>query len=237
MQKKLAEAEAAYRKAIELKPDDPEAYNNLGLALYKQKKLSEAVAAFRKADQLLPNHTAFRNNLRFIEQLLQLEGKPDAYLASKEQATNALGAPELASYSVAHYDRNRTAVGLYVHAFNKLAEDLPPGHRYNVAFLAALSASGYGKDAERLAEAERGTLRQQALCWLREDLKAYSSLLEKEPKNWPAIQQMLAQWQEDNNLASLRGSEAIDKLPKAEREPWHKLWADVDALLKRAREN
>jgi Tfp pilus assembly protein PilF len=44
-QKKLAEAEAAYRKAINLKPDYAEAYNNLGITLEDQKKLPQAEAA------------------------------------------------------------------------------------------------------------------------------------------------------------------------------------------------
>jgi superkiller protein 3 len=48
-QNKLAAAEAAYGKAIELKPDFPEAYHNLGAVLGNQKKLVAAEAAFRKA--------------------------------------------------------------------------------------------------------------------------------------------------------------------------------------------
>ena len=44
---------AAYRKAIELKPDYPEAYDNLGVVL--EKKLDEAVAAYRKAIELKPD--------------------------------------------------------------------------------------------------------------------------------------------------------------------------------------
>lgn len=44
----------AYRKAIELKPDDPAYYNNFALALAKDKKLDDAKANLAKAIQLDP---------------------------------------------------------------------------------------------------------------------------------------------------------------------------------------
>ncbi len=46
---KLEEAVASYRKALVIKPDFAEAYNNLGNALSDLGKLEEAVATYRKA--------------------------------------------------------------------------------------------------------------------------------------------------------------------------------------------
>ena len=135
-----------------------------------------------------------------------------------------------------HY---RTSFRFYTDAFKqdpKLADNLQEAS-LQCRLLAALAAAGKGKDADGLAEKERALLRQQALDWLLADLKAYSGHLDKDPKTRPAIQQTLAHWREDDDLAGLRATAAIDKLPEAEREPWRKLWADVDALLKRAREN
>jgi tetratricopeptide (TPR) repeat protein len=61
-QKKLAEAEAAYRKAIELQPDYAWAYYNLGNVLRDQKKPAEAEAAYRKAIALKADYaTAYVN--------------------------------------------------------------------------------------------------------------------------------------------------------------------------------
>jgi tetratricopeptide (TPR) repeat protein len=72
-QKKYVEAEAAYRKAIALKPDLAVAYNNLGVALYNQGKPVEAEAAFRKAIALKPDFAGAYNNLGIA---LNNQGKP-----------------------------------------------------------------------------------------------------------------------------------------------------------------
>jgi len=237
-QNKLEEVEAAYRRAIELKPDFPEAYNNLGLALRKQNKLEEAVAAYRMADQLLPKHSIIRYNLSLAERLLQLERKLDACLAGREQPANPKEAAELASCAAGR-ELFRSALRFYTDALKqdpKLTDNLQASHRYHAACSAALAAAGKGRDAESIAVTERASLRQQALECLRANLKAYSTLLDKDGKAWPVIQQKLAHWHEDADLASVRGAAAIDKLPEAEREAWRKLWADVAALLKRTRE-
>src|SRR5262249_26069405 len=52
---KLDEAIAAYRRAIEIKPNYPEPHNALGRALQNQRKLEEAIAEWRKALALDPN--------------------------------------------------------------------------------------------------------------------------------------------------------------------------------------
>jgi eukaryotic-like serine/threonine-protein kinase len=62
-QGKVAEAEAAWRKALALKPDDAEAHCNLGYALRGQGKHVEAEAAYRKAIALKPDLAMAYNNL------------------------------------------------------------------------------------------------------------------------------------------------------------------------------
>ena len=62
-QKKLDEAIAGYRKAIEIDPKHAVAHYNLGLALREQKKLDEAIAAYRKAIEIDPIDAKPYNNL------------------------------------------------------------------------------------------------------------------------------------------------------------------------------
>jgi tetratricopeptide (TPR) repeat protein len=62
-QGKLAEAVAAYKDAIGLKHDYPEAHNNLGLTLYKQGKLAEAIAAYKDAIRFKRDYPRAHANL------------------------------------------------------------------------------------------------------------------------------------------------------------------------------
>ena len=117
----------------------------------------------------------------------------------------------------------------------KLADDLKVQHRYSAACTAVLAGCGQGKDANQTDVKERARLRQQALDWLRADLEGWSRSLEKDtPQARLEVQRTLAHWRSDTDLASLREPAALAKLPDEERRAWQKLWADVDALLKRS---
>ena len=79
-QNKLKEAAAAYDKAIDIKPDYAEAYNNLGIALKGQSKLKEAAEAYNKAIGINPGFAEAWNNLYFSLQTMKLEISPDINL-------------------------------------------------------------------------------------------------------------------------------------------------------------
>ncbi len=53
------EAVAAYRRAIELRPDFAEASLNLGVALQSQKRLDEALPFYKRALALMPSSARF----------------------------------------------------------------------------------------------------------------------------------------------------------------------------------
>ena len=55
-QGKLEEAIEAYNKALAIKPDYAEAYNNMGIALKEQGKLEEAIEAYNKALAIKPDY-------------------------------------------------------------------------------------------------------------------------------------------------------------------------------------
>src|SRR5262249_33247818 len=109
-----------------------------------------------------------------------------------------------------------------------------PGERYSAASAAVRAGCGQGKD-DKLDGKERARLRRLALDWLRADLEAYRSLLEKDAKNngrtvVAGMRQLLA----DGAFPGVRGPEALAKLPEAEQQAWKKLWSDVADLLNRA---
>ena len=62
-QGKLDQAMAAYRQAIQIKPDYAEAYYNLGNTLKKQCKLDEARAAYCKVILIKPDYADAYCNL------------------------------------------------------------------------------------------------------------------------------------------------------------------------------
>jgi tetratricopeptide (TPR) repeat protein len=80
---RLAEAEAAYRKILALRPDFCEAYNNLGKVLSDQGKLDEAATQFERALAINPNFPDAYNNLGAA---LRVQCKLDQAVTRLEQA-------------------------------------------------------------------------------------------------------------------------------------------------------
>jgi tetratricopeptide (TPR) repeat protein len=71
-----ADAEAAYRQAIDLDPDDADYHNNLGNVYRVQGRYDEAEAAFRQAIDLNPKDAAFQASYAAICREL---GRKDEY--------------------------------------------------------------------------------------------------------------------------------------------------------------
>ena len=79
-QGKLGEAAICYRRAVQLKPDYPEAHNNLGAALNDLGKPDEAVACYRRALELKPDYAETHTNLGIaLEELGDLKGAERAF--------------------------------------------------------------------------------------------------------------------------------------------------------------
>jgi Flp pilus assembly protein TadD len=78
-------AEAAFRKAIQLDPNNAQAHNNLGFALFEQGKVEEAIAEYRHALRINPNDAMAHNNLGAA---LFTQGKVEEAIAELKQARN-----------------------------------------------------------------------------------------------------------------------------------------------------
>ena len=59
---KVNQGSRGIHRAINIKADYPDAYNNLGIALHEQGRLEDALSAIREAIKLQPNyHEAYSN--------------------------------------------------------------------------------------------------------------------------------------------------------------------------------
>jgi hypothetical protein len=164
--------------------------------------------------------------------VIELDGKLADILQGKTRPASPAECIECAE--LCHIKRlRRAAVRFYEEAFTA-QPGLVAGNRYNAACAAALAGCGQEEDAKRLDDKERTRLRRQALDWLQADLAACRQLLEKEPaKAGPAVMQQMQHWQNDADFVGVRGSEALERLPAAERLDWQKLWQEVEALRQR----
>ncbi|MDP6572729.1 MAG: tetratricopeptide repeat protein [Rhodospirillales bacterium] len=77
------EAEAASRRAVELRADYADGHVNLGLSLENQGRLEDAEAAFRRAIEAAPGHVNAHNNLGNV---LRRRGELDAAIGAYHKA-------------------------------------------------------------------------------------------------------------------------------------------------------
>ena len=178
--------------------------------------------------------------VRNCERLVEVDGKLSALLSGQRQPADSAECLGLAYLSQTYWNRYAAAVRFYRDAFSKeprRADDLSTQDRYNAACAAALAGCGQGEDADKVDTKEHARLRQQALDWLRADLKAYRQMMEKSAgQAGPMIAQRMQHWLKDTDFAGVRGEEALAKLPESERRDWRELWASVAVLLAQTQE-
>jgi serine/threonine-protein kinase len=240
-QRKYREAEAACCKAIALKPDLAEAYYTLGVALKQQTRFDKAAALLKKAGDSYPTKHPRWERVRQLQQECQryarLHARLPAFLRGTAKPANAAEQIDLARLCFLE-KYHSAAARFFRDAFTaepKLAEDVPQSHRYNAACAAARVGCGQGKDARKLDDKDRALWRRQALAWLRQDLAWWDKALDKGNAQTKAqVQHWMQHWQNDDDLAGVRGKVALSRLPAEERKTWERLWSDVGALHRRA---
>ncbi len=236
---RLDDAIAEYHKAIESDSKLANAHYNLGNALRDTGHLEEAVAEWKKTIELDPKNANARYNLAHWGPVAALQRKWPDFLQGRFQPGDNAQRLHLAQLCV--YKRYfRDAARLYTEAFvaePKRADDLAAQDRYAAACAAALAGSGRGEDAKQLDNNERARWRKQAVDWLRADLALRSKQADSDkPTDRAEVAQILRHWQHDRDLSGLRDKDALAQLPDEERRVCEKLWADVEALVKRARQ-
>ena len=202
--------------------------------------MNEAIAEYRKALRIQPDYAAAQHNLSVALDLAERDALLPAILRGEAAPADAAQQVRFADFCQEHKRLYATASRFYADAFTAepgLAKDLSSGDRYNAACAAALAGCGQGEDAAKTEAKERGRWRKQALDWLRADLALWMKRIpEGKPDDRAAAAKILSQWQEDSDLAGVRDADALAKLSPDERDAWRQLWADVDALLKKAQQ-
>lgn len=171
-----------------------------------------------------------------------VELEPKALAILKGEATPRDASERLALADFCYQTRRyATSARFWDEAFAErpaTADDMEKQHRYSAACSASLAGSGSGKDEPMPDEAARIKLREKALGWLRADLAAWSKDLDRghAPDRKQATAKTLAHWKEDSDLAGIRDEAALVKRPETEQRAFRALWADVEALRKKAEE-
>jgi serine/threonine-protein kinase len=238
----LQGAIAAYQKAIELNPNYAEAHCNLGHSLRDQGRFADALVSLRRGHELGSKLSYWNKTypsaewVRKCEYLIDLDNRLPAILAGMAEPADRVERLNLAWLSQQPYKQcYALSVRLYGDAFAdqpKLADDLRSQYRYKAARAAVLAAAGQGMDAKKLHQQEQERLRSKAYDWLRADLAAWIKRWKDSPQTGPEIRKVLAHWQKDADLASIRETVQLEKLPRTEITSFRQLWADVAALAK-----
>jgi serine/threonine-protein kinase len=237
------EAAKWYREAIRRSPLFREAYRELGYVLRRQGRFAESLDAYEHGH--LPGGVEFdfmappppSSDLERARLLVAVEGRLPALIRGESQPADnpaRLAAAEACYVKGLHAASTR----FYIDAFNRepaVADARSPQDRYAAACAAVLAASGHGKDDPPPDDATKARLRAQALDWLRADRAAWAKSLDADYKTRWRVGEVLDHWEADPDLAGVRDPEALAKLSEAERKGWELLWADVRALLERAR--
>jgi len=119
----LAEAETAYRKALELEPEHVNAQINLGRLLHTAGGYAQAEALYRRALDLQPDHAVAAFNLGVV---LEDQGILDAALNSYERAVRADPKLPDAHYNLARlleYRGDQALASRHLARFRALSRD------------------------------------------------------------------------------------------------------------------
>jgi serine/threonine-protein kinase len=239
---KLDEAIAEYREAIRIRPDMAEAHCNLGLRLKKKGDYAGALAELRRGHELGSRRPNWGYPsvewVRVAERSLELAGRLPAVLKAIDKPRNA---DEGLIFAELCKDRSLYAASARLWedalaADPKLAEDRELERRFSAACVATLAGCGHGEDDPAPDAEARRKLRQNALDWLKSELVAWKGSLEgASADRRRTIIRGLNRWKEDSDLSGIHEDAGLDKLPEPERDDWRALWAEVDALILKAR--
>jgi tetratricopeptide (TPR) repeat protein len=256
---------AQYKQALRFNPKHAPAHCNIGHLLAEKGYFGEALEYLQKGHELGSRQSGWIYNsagwIKQCQELLQLDEQMQAVRQGRAQAGGSQELLAFANLCKRHKKYYATAARFYADALAlkpQLAQDIKDPARYQAICCSVLAAAGQGLDAAALSATVKSKLRQQALDWLRMDLKRIRQELlpasaqggeKKNAKGYlfaPANQatakspdrlwakRQLSVWQNDLDLASVRLREELARLPAAEQQAWQRFWKDVAQLQTQA---
>ncbi len=229
-QKKHEDAIAEIRHAQQVDPGYAQAHCSLGMVLYQMGDYAGALAEARKGQEMTCKQQGkpYTPNeyVRMIERAIQFL----AFRKGEDRPRNVNEQLELANvaYDLKYYAASAVLWKEALESQPKLGKNRQTQHPYNAACAAALAAAGQGVNNPPPDEASRNKLRRQAIDWLKSELKAWVKFLDAgKEEDRKATIFAVGHWLEDPDLASLRGIEALAKLPECEREELRAIWKGV----------
>src|SRR5262249_25548270 len=208
-----------------LKPESAERRSGVGCALMRQARFHEAVASLKLGVDWLPKgdprREPWQRQLKQCQRFAILDARLPSILSGTEKPAGAVEQIEFARLCVLK-KLHAAAARFFADAFAlkpEWAEEPRASYRYDAACSAALAGCGRGEDGAYRTDAERARWRAQARRWLRADLDAWAKKLESGlAADRAEVQEKLAWWRQDPDLAGLRDADALEKLPPAERQ-------------------
>jgi serine/threonine-protein kinase len=233
----------AMRQAIHCKPDFAEAYCNLGKLLEGEGRLAEALPLLERGDELGSRQPGWRYPsekwVTDCKRYLELDKRLPAVLRGETKPADITEYTWLAVLCQVCKRCPGIAARLYQEAFAMLpspAEDQRFGLRYLAARNAVGAGCGVGREMPPYDAKARAAWRKQALDWLRADLSQWAKEMDKgNSKASKEAREKLLHWQKDVDLTGVREEKELAKLPEAEQQAWRQFWAEVTAVLERAK--
>ncbi len=230
-------ATRAYRKALELNSELPEAHCNLGHTLKLAGNFTEALQEYQRGHEFGSKHPAWRYPSASWVRECKILLKVDQQLPSVLQGELKPATPQewRAYLQVCQLKRaNYAATQIWKKLF--LANPAPSDSRQDnfrasAALDAILAAGTQDHDAAKLTDADRVDLRKQAHDWLRTDLKSWDgSIQSKDAAAQLRACAVLSRVRTGADFSVVREETQLAKLSDEESQLWQKLWADLESL-------
>jgi tetratricopeptide (TPR) repeat protein len=223
-------AEANYRAALAIDPDDGGVQLNMGVVHERRGDLAGAEEWYRKGIAIAPTNANIRQGIdRVVKNRARLVQLDEIVAGRAKPATPA----ETIEFAILATQPPRRRYGLAVRFYSEAfaADPSQAGpYRHWAAGDAVKAATGKDVEMTALGVEEWGYFTGLALKWLRADLAHWTSQA-KNPKPGQEVRDQLSDWKNESVLAPVRDPEWLTAMPPTDRKAWQAFWREVDALL------